>query len=235
MSLRGPGDRGHLRHPHPVRWPCGFGVLGAAGRVTPSTGAIRDRGHIPKPRRHMGCPVSPWPPAPVVFLGDQPPAWGGRSRWPQSGTGALPAAGQCQPPPRLGWQCHAICSARLASLRPPPGHRASCHAAQPSLALPAGIFPWGEERGGGAGSHPALPRCTKGLCSPCQNRSWGGPQERWHVPRAAGTSPKPLALAPCPRTHCPGPPSAPAPPRLTPPPELGLGPVPPSHQCWGIH
>ena len=156
------------------------------------------------------------------------------------------APGLC--PPRAGANrllASAGGATQSALLAWPPRHRASCHAAQPSLAgglaLPARIFPWDGEAGamGGDTSSPAP------LHTPAPRRfaalvGTGVKQEPGRcpaVPRDGGTSPDPLA---CPQTRwhwpcaplptCPGPP----PPSLSPP-WLGPGPVPPSHQCWGIH
>lgn len=163
-----------------------------------------------------GAPCPPWPHKAYVSLGAQLQAWGGRSRWLQSGTGALPAAVRCQPPPRLGWRCHAICSPRLA---PPPGtgHRAIL----PSQAWPgAWLFPEGffsgmGKRGGRGGdaaaSSPAVLRAPIpwGICSPWRN--WG----------EAGVGEVPRMVA-CPLTPWYVPKSA------------GIGPVPPSPPAWGL-
>lgn len=178
-------------HPGQAACVCTPNTRGCARVRTPSAGAIRGGGQpggqsgqpfwgggggtAPNPSATgggvmetlpwpWGAPCPPWPHKAYVSLGAQLQAWGGRSRWLQSGTGALPAAVRCQPPPRLGWRCHAICSPRLA---PPPRHWASCHTAQPSLAgglaLPRGIFLWDGEEGRAGGGCGRIQSC----CAAC--------------------------------------------------------------------
>lgn len=160
--------RTHAKRGGDTRWGAAgwaerAALLGGGGGTAPNPsatgGGVMET--LPWP---WGAPCPPWPHKAYVSLGAQLQAWGGRSRWLQSGTGALPAAVRCQPPPRLGWRCHAICSPRLA---PPPRHWASCHTAQPSLAgglaLPRGIFLWDGEEGRAGGGCGRIQSC----CAAC--------------------------------------------------------------------
>lgn len=244
--------QGQLRHSHPTRWPCGFGVLGAADRVSAGAkcrGHMRRRAHPQTPVQH-GVPRVPLAPCARGVPGYPASSVGWlelvTAIWHQgfcpllaSANRLLASAGSATQSALLAWPP----SPPPPPPHPHPGHRASRHAAQPSLALalPAGIFPWGGEReGGGVTSSPAP--LLQGALHPSVRTGAG------EVPRSSGMSPNPLARpqshwdwprAPTPPhpTPSPLPRASPhsAPPRLTPPPELGLGPVPPSHQCWGIH